>query len=167
MGIIKSSHQALLEACETELLGVDADPDEVDSIEDIEDEYEDMEELEDDIECTVEMVNVIENYDEYTSKSKYLVEMGDLARYMESSTLDIENAVLSIANENGIEKDNIYVVVESQEYIDELIQEAKKEKKLGFDKKLREIKNANGLFKLMKTKGIKVAKKKSKKKKKK
>lgn len=162
MEFVKNSFQALLEAADTELLEME-DPEEEDDIEEFEDEYDDIEELEDDLECTVEMVNVVEDYNSVTSSSRYLVEMGDLCRYMESSTItDVEGALRNIAYENTIDINDMWVVVESQGFMDEMILEAKKQKKSGSNKKLKDINTASKMFKLMKTKGIKLAKKKSK-----
>jgi hypothetical protein len=77
----------------------------------------------------------------------------------------IMNQIMDINSdeENTLTPKNLILTVESAEYFDELIQEAKKGGSLG-EKAKGILKNATDTIKNMKKAGIKVAKKKSKKK---
>jgi len=134
---------------------------------DIGDAFEDIDELDDDIEYTAEMVNVIQQ--ESVSELRYLVEMDNLAKYMESANVtDVSEALTSIAECNSLDVDLMCVVIESEDYAVELLEEAKKMKKSDPTKtKQKGIKSTLDVINMLKTKGIKVVKKKSKAKRKK
>lgn len=132
---------------------------------DIEADYTDFDELEDDenIEYTAEMVNIIK-----TKRGRLVMEFDMLAKYMNSANItDIEEAMQNVCEANGADYDNTYLVLESQEDMMSIVQEAKsklnKKAKVKIFTKLRDSSN---FLKTVKNKGIKVVKKKSNKKKK-
>ena len=100
-------------------------------------------------------------------EAAYFVEMDILGKFMSSNGVeDIAEAMQMIADHNEISLDEMAVLVESEDVALELLEEAKKsKKKIGDHKKLTDISNTTNILKLVKTKGIKVAKKKSKKRK--
>ena len=160
---LKDPYDILTEACKSECGECD------DLIEDeveqeLEDEYEEVEELEDDIEYNEDMVPVIQQ--DIEEGSRYLVEMDVLAKYMISSKEeDPAEALKRIAEANSLEPSSMCIVIESDDYARELIEEAKTtKKKTGSKFKLNKIASSSKLLKHIKNKGIKVLKKKSKKK---
>ena len=117
--------------------------------------------LDNDIIYTAEMVNVIESV-QNDGTALYVVEAENLAKYMKSAGLEIgelQKAIADVASANGVEVNNITLVVESQAVYDDLIQEAKKVK----TKSSKPLTPLNGVKKLIssaKNKGIQVFKRK-------
>ena len=91
----------------------------------------------------------------------FCVELDMLAKYIDSNSLvDIDKAVADIAEANNIAVDNLYILIESEDEALEYFEEAKKlGKATGSKKKLSNLKNTASVLQLLKTKGIKVAKK--------
>ena len=99
---------------------------------------------------TQEMVNVVEDNEEY------YVEMSDVSKYMISQQVKtVKEALANIAECNSIEASKITVVVESEEYFNAFLEAAKKDKK-----KEKELKGVAKLLAKMKKDKIKVVKKK-------
>ena len=121
------------------------------------------EELEEDIDIAPDMVDVIE---QYTSNGKlYLVEAERLCRYMDCCGLelgDLGKAIKDVAHANGVDINNIALVIESGDVIDDIITEAKKVRSKSLVPANR-LKNISDLSKKAKSIGIKVVKRKSKK----
>lgn len=137
-------------------------------VDDIEDELDPLEELEESIHYTAEMVNVFEHV---TAKGDtlMLVECSDLQRFMECNDLELgelEKAIADVAKSNGVEVNNIAIVVESSEEIEEMLQEARKVRTKS-SKPMKRLKDISDLSKMATNKGIKVVKRKAKKKNKK
>lgn len=102
------------------------------------------------INYTQEMVNVIEDNEEY------YVEMSDVSKYMVSQQVKtVKEALNNIAECNSIEVSKITVVVESEDYFNAFLEAAKKDKK-----KEKELTGVAKLLKKMKKEKIKVVKKK-------
>ena len=99
----------------------------------------------------------------------YCVEFDMLAKYMTTNNvLDIEKAMLDVAQSNDIQLDELSLLIDSEEEVAEYLEEAKKIRKAtGSKKKLDSAYNTAAILKNVKTKGIRVAKKVSKKNKKK
>ena len=95
----------------------------------------------------------------------FIVELDMLAKYMQSNSIvDIEQGIKDIAEANHIDASDLYVLIESEDETQEYLQEAKKIKKAtGDKKKLKGTYDTAKVLNMLKTKGIKVAKKKSKK----
>lgn len=128
---------------------------------DLLDAYADVEELgdEEDIEYTEEMVHVFAR-----PSGSYIVESDLLGKYMESNGIkSVKEAISNIAEFNKIDADSITLLVESSDYVSELIEEAKSMK--DSKKVINQGTSTAKFLKDVKTEGIKVAKKKSKKKK--
>jgi len=167
MSLFKNPFELMKEAYVTEDCEVlDTDIDDVEC--DIEDVYDDLEEIDEDVLFyTEEMVHVIEQQltDE---KSRYLVEVENLAKYMMSSGVkDFAEAISNIARHNEIDKGSIYIVIESKDNMVQLLEEAKKVKRSLAKSRGESFKSTIGIIKMMKTKGLQVLKKSSKSKKKK
>lgn len=126
-------------------------------------ELDSIEELEEDIDIAPDMVDVIE---QYTSNGKlYLVEAERLCRYMDCHDLelgDLSKAIKDVAHANGVDINNIALVIESGDVIDGIITEAKKVRSKSLVPANR-LKNISDLSKKAKASGIKVVKRKSKK----
>lgn len=102
------------------------------------------------INYTQEMVNVVEDNEEY------YVEMSDVSKYMVSQQVKtVKEALSNIAECNSIEVSKINVVVESEDYFNAFLEAAKKDKK-----KEKELKGVAKLLTKMKKEKIKVVKKK-------
>lgn len=157
----KDPYDILMEACRSECGECD------DLVEDeiereIEDEYVEVEELEEELPYTAEMVNVIEQSIE--GGNRYLIDIDDLAKFMEKECEDDPlEALKKIAKANNLEESSMHVVIESDDFIEELLTEAKADNKAGSKKKLGKVSGVTKLLKDIKNKGIKVLKKKSKK----
>ena len=125
------------------------------------DEYDDddVDELDDDedIEYTEEMVHVFGR-----KNGQYLVEADLLAKYMVSSNIkSVKEAIGNIAKCNSIDASKIGLLIESSDYVSNLISEAKCMKTDKSKKKLLEEGSSTAKFlKNVKTEGIKVVKKK-------
>ena len=167
MSLYKNSLEILKEACDGEDLGLDdADLDDVEvGYEDI---VGDIEELDDEeLGYTEEMVNVIEQ--QTSNGNRYLVEADSLAKYMLTQRItDVAEAMGNIAECNKLDVEAMCLVIESDDYMMQLIEEARKIKRAGGKTGARaaELKSTVDVIKMVKTKGIKVVKKKSRKKKK-
>ena len=155
---IKDPYEILIEACKSEC-GECNDLIEDEVRQEIEDEYVEIEELEDDIEYNEDMVPVIQQ--EVEEGFRYLVEMDNLAKFMDSvEEEDPEEALKRIADANELEEATMCIVVESDQYIQQLISEAKTANKAGSKVKLGKLSASAKLLKNLKNKGIKVLKKK-------
>ena len=120
----------------------------------------DLEELDFDLDYAIEMVNVIEA--DTRTGSTYLVEMDVLAKYMKSANIDdVSEAISNIAEHNYIDADRMAIVIESDDYAYEMLEEAKKDKKSGSNDKMEKLKKATDFLKDAKDKGVKVVKKKA------
>ena len=93
----------------------------------------------------------------------YCVEFDMLAKYMVSNgELEIDKAMIDIAQANDIQLDELSLLIDSEDDVAEYLEEAKKIRKAtGNKKKLDSAYNTAAILKYIKTKGIKVAKKKS------
>lgn len=160
MSLFKSPFELLTEACKAEDAELcDANIDDIEQ--DLDDTFGDIEELDDDDELsyTVEMVNVIEQ--KTSTGCRYLVEMDNLAKYMMSANItDVSEAVSNIAESNSLEVDTMCVVIESEDYLLSLLQEARKAKGPA-STRAKHIKADLEVINMVKTKGLKVLKKKS------
>lgn len=161
MGVLfKNVTQILSEACKNEVTDLyDEDG--------LLDDLDDIEELEDDIVYTPEMVIVVGEETSYGTR--YLVEYDNLYKLMESYNLDIEEALKKVCEHNLISMSNTYLVIESQEVLEESlseladsIHEAKCPTKKA--KRAKSLRNSKNFLKNVYNKGIKVVKKKSKRK---
>ena len=130
-------------------------------ISEIERVIESIDELDTEIMYTVEMVNVIGDTDA-NGNEVYMVELENVQKYMESCDIeDYAIAIENIAEANELESYSMCIVIESEDVIMLALNEAKKAKKVT-PGKMKRIKNTADVLKLIKTKGIKVAKRKSK-----
>lgn len=124
-------------------------------------EYDDYDELDDDTNCTDEMVNVLAD----EKNNRYLIEYDNLAKFMESAGItDPKEAMERVCECNSINFADTYLVLESQQSMAEMIDEAKA--KLSDKAKKRvsnKLKSSAKFLKDVKNKGIKVLKKKNKK----
>lgn len=152
-GIIREACKA--EGCVSNEECDDCQDDEIEQ--NVSDTLDGTDELDFDIEYTEEMVNVI--YQE--SAGTYLIELDNLTKFMESSGLEVREAMEAVCEHNNIKMGDTCLVIESDESFREYLEEAKKSKK-----KKQILKNTDNLFKGLTNKGIRVAKKKSRKKKK-
>lgn len=97
-----------------------------------------------------------------------LVELDELAKFMESWDIsDPMEAIEQIAEANHIGPETIGLLIESNDYYEEMIEEAKSIKPTGFNRKKKDLKKSSEMFKNIYNKGLKVFKKKSGKKSKK
>lgn len=130
----------------------------------IEEDLASIKEMDQAIVYTAEMVPVIACHE--TDGSRILcVEAENLVKFMEGADLEIgelEDAIKAVAAANGVEVNDIALVVESTESCAHLIQEAKKSRKVTKGP-LNALKSISDLAKLAKNKGIKVVKRKLKK----
>lgn len=164
MGVLfKNVTEILSEACKNEVSDLydEFDKDEVLN------ELEEIEELEDDIVYTPEMVVVVGEETSYGTR--YLVEYDNLYKLMESYNLDVKEALEKVCEHNLISLSDTYLVIESQEVLEESlseladsIHEAKCPTKKA--KRCKSLKNSKNFLKSVYNKGIKVVKKKSKRK---
>ena len=124
---------------------------------------ESIDELDNDINYTAEMVNIVRESVE--GESYCTVNFDDVQRYMESAGIeDITEALNNIAEANdeyGVTLESMCVVIESEDTILYALNEAKKARKVT-PGKMKRIKNTADVLAMMVTKGIKVAKRKSK-----
>lgn len=141
------------------------DIDENEIAEEILNDAEDLEEVEE-ATYTAEMVPVIECGDQFE------VDYNDLKKLMDCSHKDEKECLGDVCDHCGIDFDKTYVVIDSDEVIEEavedlmtIIKEAKSPVKK--TKAKLKLKNTKNLFKNLLNKGIKVKKRKSTKKKKK
>ena len=157
----KNSHYGIIvEAARAESFEVD-DINLNMEIAEVERVIESIEELDTDINYTVEMVNVIGDTDS-EGKPVYMVELENVQKYMESCDIeDYAIAIENIAEANELESSSMCIVIESEDTIMLALNEAKKAKKVT-PGKMKRIKNTADILKLIQTKGIKVAKRKSK-----
>lgn len=156
MGLLfKNLAQVLSESCETEI-------DEFEDFEDEEilDELEELEELEEAICYTAEMVNVIAQETSYGSR--YLVEYDNLNKLMESYGVDEVEALNMVCEHNLLNIADMYVVIESVDYVKEMLNEAKCGKGPAKSKKSKKLANCSKAIKNLKNKGIKMVTKKRK-----
>lgn len=126
-------------------------------------ELNSIEELEESIDMAPDMVDIIEQVT--SNGSLYLIEADQLCRYMDCHELelgDLGKAIKDVAKANGVEVNNIALVIESGEVIDNIITEAKKVRSKSLVPANR-LKNISDLSKKAKAVGIKVVKRKSKK----
>ena len=126
-------------------------------------ELNSIEELEESINMAPDMVDIIEQVT--SNGSLYLIEADQLCRYMDCHELelgDLGKAIKDVAKANGVEVNNIALVIESGEVIDNIITEAKKVRSKSLVPANR-LKNISDLSKKAKSIGIKVVKRKSKK----
>ena len=157
---LKNPIEILVEACESESFKAeDLNFKEVEA--DFVGVFDGEEELDFELDYAIEMVNVIEATTH--EGSTYLVEMDVLAKYMKSANItDVSEAINNIAEHNDITADRMAIVIESEDYACELLEEAKKESKAGSKAKMEKLKKATDFLKDAKDKGVKVVKKKSK-----
>lgn len=164
MSLYKNSFQILKEASGAEDLDSDLDLDDVEV--GFEDTFGDIEELDDDeLNYTEETVNVFAQ--ETSEGTRFLVEADLLAKFMMAQNItDISEAMTRVAEHNELDVQAMAVVIESDDYMMELIEEARKMKKAGgkTKDKAKELQSTIDVVKMVKTKGIKVVKKKSRKK---
>ena len=157
----KSSLSAILtesyiaEANTSDDINIDAD------VEELENDYEDIEEIEEETMFTAEMVPVIECGDQFE------VDYNDLKKLMDCCHKDEKECLGDVCDHCGIELDKTYVVIDSDEVMEEcvedlmtIIKEAKSPVKK--NKAKLKLKNTKNLFKNLINKGIQVKKRKSK-----
>lgn len=155
----------LVEACYNESLGEDDEYEVDQDLEDLEDDYEDIEEIEDDIEYTEEMVNVI--CQETSLGNRYVIEYDNLVKLMETKNIDnAKKAMEMVCEHNSISIADTYLLLESNEYISEIIEEQEKKEEIFRKKSDKKFRNSYKVFRQLKDDGVKLLKKKSKKSKK-
>jgi hypothetical protein len=159
---MKSGIELLAEACKTDFSMSDS-MDTSSVIAEANEVLTSTMDIEEEIPMTPEMIPVIQKGD------KYYVDFSSVfaaANDMGADIGAIMNQIMDVNSdgENTLTPKNLILTVESADYFDELIQEAKKGGSLG-DKAKDLLKNATDTIKNMKKAGIKVGKKKSKKKK--
>lgn len=165
MGVLsKSITQILSEACKSDICFNQMDEELQDELMS---EIDELEELDCDLSYTVEMVNVLEQETKYGRR--YLVEYENLVKLTEGTELDIKEALNLVCEHNLIGIQDTYVVIESQDVLEESISETTD----SISEASNPVSKANRRGKLakcgkaikdMKNKGIKILKKKSKKK---
>lgn len=145
----------LIEACQSDISASD-DLRVSDAEEELNEEYYNIEEVEDEPTYTESMIPVFA-----TKNSMYLVESDMLGKYMDCASIyDPKEAIEKIAESNNIDAKDIAVLVESDDYANEIIQEAKATKS---KKTINKAVSTSKFLKAFKLKGIKVVKKKTKK----
>lgn len=98
---------------------------------------------------------------------KAVVELESVVKFMNSNDIeDIADAVTKIAEHYELNATDLGIVIESNEELEETVQEAKVAAKKGLKKALGKVGDAANALKDIKNKGIKVFKKKPNKKKK-
>lgn len=157
----KDKLSILREACSTEEFNTDSIYD-ADILDYMSKELNYLPELEDDLVYTEEMVNVL--LQESTYGNRYLVEIENLVKLMESSDIDAKTALERICEFNEINIGDTYVVIESADTILESLKLFSKESSL---KAKSDIKDTVKSMQDLKDKGIKLLTRKSKPKKKK
>jgi type II secretory pathway component PulF len=80
---------------------------------------------------------------------------------------DVSEALQKLADHNSLDINEMCVVIESGDTLYEVLEEARKVKSPLYKTKIKNVKSSADLLGMLKTKGIKVAKKKSKRNKKK
>lgn len=165
MGVLfKNVTQILSEACQSEISLPEID----DELQDeLMSEIDELEELDCDICYTVEMVNVLEQDTKYGRR--YLVEYENLLKLSEGTDLDIKEALNLVCEHNLIGIQDTYVVIESQDILEESISETTDSiseacNPVSRAKRRKKLAKCNEVIKNMKNKGIKIVKKRSKKK---
>lgn len=165
MGVLfKNVTQILSEACQSEISLSEID----DELQDeLMSEIDELEELDCDICYTVEMVNVLEQDTKYGRR--YLVEYENLLKLSEGTDLDIKEALNLVCEHNLIGIQDTYVVIESQDILEESISETTDSileacNPVSRAKRRKKLAKCNEVIKNMKNKGIKIVKKRSKKK---
>lgn len=158
--MFKGSLQILQESAENEGYVFDTLNESVenDSINDILDDFEDIDE--DELDYTEEMVNVIEQ--QLDNTSRYLIEHDNLSKFIKSSGLSLKDAMIKICEHNDIPFANTYLVIESKDDIMKNFAEAgkaAKEPKMK-EKLKKKIEVSKKQLKNLKDNGIKVLKKK-------
>lgn len=119
--------------------------------------YKEMEEV--DYVYTVESVPVFDAGD-----GNYFIEADSVAKLMEASDDDISSTLDNIAEHYDIPVTSIGIVFESDDYAEEVLEEAKKHKaKAGDLSKFAPIKATTKVAEELKEKGVKLFKKKGKK----
>lgn len=120
-----------------------------------------IEELEESVVITAEMVPVI------SVAEDYLVEMNSIAGYMQSNGITtIAEALDNVASVNGLNKFDVGLLIESDDYIRTMMEKADEKCKKDGDKKaknkiLDKIKKSTDVTEKLKKAGYKVKKKKS------
>lgn len=120
-----------------------------------------IEEVAGDVNITAEMVPVI------SVAEDYLVEMNSIAGYMQSNEITtIAEALDNVAYVNGLDKFDVGLLIESDDYIKTMIEKADEKCKKDGDKKaknkiLDKIKKSTDVTEKLKKAGYKVKKKKS------
>lgn len=165
MSLYKNSLELMSEACKTEC-GTDDDVESLtldDTKADVDDMLGDADEVDDDeLGYTEEAVNLFNS----PRLNCVLVEMDNLAKYMITNKItDISEALTNVAEHYEIDPATLAVVVESDEYISELIEEARSVKKEFKSKTAQDAKSMPAVLKMLKVKGIRVVKRKGRKKK--
>lgn len=163
MGVLfKGVTQILSEACKSEDYFNEID----DELQDeLMSEIDELEELDCDICYTVDMVNVLEQETKYGRR--YLVEYENLAKLTEGTGVSIEEVLRLVCEHNLIGIQDTYVVVESQDILEESISETVDSiseacNPVSKAKRRNKLAKCNEMIKNMKNKGIKIVKKKSK-----
>ncbi len=157
----KDKLSILREACSTEEFNTDNIFD-ADILDYMSKELNFLPELEEDLLYTEEMVNVL--LQETSFGNRYLVEIENLVKLMESSNIDIKTALEKVCEHNEINIGDTYVVIESAETILESLKQFSRESSL---KSKSDIKDTVKTIQDLKDKGIKLLTRKSKSKKKK
>lgn len=147
------SEAAMAETCFTNNIGDELNDNEFETM-----FYDELEEIDPEDEYglhyTAEMVNII------LSRGTYFIEMVDLARFATDNNITMANAVYEVANCNSIDTDKICIVTESKDKLLDFLDTSKERK----SKKSKKMKSVGDSIKDLKSKGIKVKKRKSKKK---
>lgn len=164
LDIYKEPYAILCESAKCECDEEDLEDLELDDAEDeLTGEMDPVDVVDDDIIYSEEMIPVIR------IGENYVVEFDMLAKYIDSHpNVEISEALDLIATHesNMLTPGSIGILVESDDYADQLIQEAKAAKRTASSKKkIKKVKDTASFLKNIKNKGIKVFKKKSKKKK--
>lgn len=152
----KTIVQMLSEACKTEEMNTDNVTD-ADMMKFLSDELTYLDSIEDDIEYTEEMVNVIMQESSYFGV-RYLVELDNLTKLMESTGMDAKEALDAVCEHNNINAGDTYLLIESAESILEAVKKLSK----GDLKSKAEINSTVKTIQDLKDKGIKVLTKKCK-----
>ena len=162
MKSMNKTYGLLHEAAKTEAM-INDDNDFAIDISEATKELDSIQELEESIDMAPDMVDIIEQVT--SNGSLYLIEADQLCRYMDCHDLelgDLGKAIKDVAKANGVEVNNIALVIESGDVIKNLITEAKKVRSKSLVP-MNRLKNISDLSKKAKSIGIKVVKRKSKK----
>lgn len=165
MGVLfKGVTQILSEACQSDTVYLNEMNNELQD--ELMSEIDELDELNCDLHYTVEMVNVLEQETKYGRR--YLVEYENLVKLMENSQLGIKESLDLVCEHNMIGIQDTYVVIESQDVLEESISEttdsiSETSNPLSKANRRNKLAKCNKAIKDMKNKGIKILKKKSKK----